>query len=320
MTSALHSPKVSIFIPAYNTERYIADTIGSIVNQTYQDWELIIVDDCSTDDTLSVCNSYAEKDTRIKLYANEKNLGMMENWIYGVSLCNGKYWGKLDSDDWWHPDMLKECVAILDNHEDVGLVVSRFIEIDENNNAIEDSEYFFPNEWKNKAISYVPFVLGDPFSMFQNPRQGIGLLRQKIFGELGNFTTHPAGDTEMWFRIGAHYKVYCLDKVFHKHRIWSNSFTRTEVLQQNKRDKNLYEVQVMIYRYYLDHNFLDKQEIKENLKLITWKYNFSLAGQLRLAEKFNKTFLLWLKNFMMYPKGTLMHFFHRSISKIFTRF
>ncbi len=257
--------KVSILIPAYNTGQFIARTIESVLNQSFRDFELIIVDDVSTDDTYAVCEQYARKDERIKLYKNEKNLGMMPNWVYGVGLCKGQYWGKLDCDDIWAPEMLAECVRILDNHEEVGLVATRYVNMDEHSNLLPGTEYFFPTAAREQAISFVPFVKSGISGMFKGhiAQQGIGLIRRKIFDELGNFTLLPAGDTEMWFRIGGHYKIYCLDALMHYHRVWADSFTRTHILKANKLEQNLYEVREVIFDHYYAHQLINKKEYSD---------------------------------------------------------
>src|SRR5690606_25904165 len=114
--------KVSLFIPVYNTELFIAQTIESVLAQTFTDYELIIVDDCSTDSSYEICKSYADRDPRIKLYRNEQNLGMMPNWNKGISLATGKYFMKLDADDLIHKEFVERSFRILEEKEHVGLV------------------------------------------------------------------------------------------------------------------------------------------------------------------------------------------------------
>ena len=96
--------KVSVIIAAYNVEKYIEESILSICNQTMQDIEIIVCDDCSTDNSLAVINSVAEKDSRIKVVANEKNLGTMLNRKAGIDAATGDYVMFLDGDDYYSPD------------------------------------------------------------------------------------------------------------------------------------------------------------------------------------------------------------------------
>ena len=93
-------PLVSVCIPAYNNAEYIKDTIDSILNQTYQNIELVIVDDNSKDNTYELIQEIG--DERIKLYHNDKNLGMSGNWNRCLSLCTGKYAKLVCADDIYH--------------------------------------------------------------------------------------------------------------------------------------------------------------------------------------------------------------------------
>ena len=83
-------PIVSVIMPAYNAENYIKETIDSVLNQTFQDFEIIIIDDCSSDETYSIIQEYCKKDSRIKGYQNEVNSGVSKTRNRGLELCNGK--------------------------------------------------------------------------------------------------------------------------------------------------------------------------------------------------------------------------------------
>lgn len=299
-----HGPKVSILIPVYNTEAYISESINSVLNQSYQDLELVIVDDCSTDDTYTICQQFAKMDQRIKLYRNEHNLGMMANWIHGIGFCKGLYWGKLDADDIWHPEILASNVKILDSDQQVGLVATNYICIDENGKTVPGSQYSFPDFARNRAVSFVPFVKEGIDKIFSHgiAQQGIGLLRRSIFDELGTFTLLPAGDTEMWFRIAGHYQVYCHNETMHFHRIWQDSFTKTEVLKENKFAQNLYDARMAIINYYSSANLIDKKCCQQLTQANEWEFNKTrivnhrakkewLKAAMVLANSFNIDFL-----------------------------
>lgn len=97
---------VSIIMAAYNAENTIEMAIDSVLAQTYFNWELIIVNDCSTDNTKSIVEAYSKKDERIKLYSNEENLGVSKTRLKAVQLSNGNWIAILDSDDAWMPEKL----------------------------------------------------------------------------------------------------------------------------------------------------------------------------------------------------------------------
>lgn len=102
---------VSIIMPSYNTAEYISDTIESVINQTYQNWELIIVDDCSTDNTDDVVSSF--KDSRIKYMKNEYNSGAAISRNRALGMANGRWIAFLDSDDLWEEEKLERQISFM---------------------------------------------------------------------------------------------------------------------------------------------------------------------------------------------------------------
>lgn len=112
----MKNPVVSIITPAYNCEKYIGATIESVLSQTFQDWEMIIVDDCSTDDTESVINSYGQKDSRIIYKKLEVNSGAAVARNTAMSIAKGQYIAFLDSDDLWLPDKLTIQLEFMRTH------------------------------------------------------------------------------------------------------------------------------------------------------------------------------------------------------------
>ena len=95
------APLVSVVMPAYNAARYINEAIESVISQSFGDWELIIVDDCSSDGTVPAARRYKERDGRISLYSNDTNLGVSMTRRKGVSISRGEWIAFLDADDVW---------------------------------------------------------------------------------------------------------------------------------------------------------------------------------------------------------------------------
>ena len=100
-------PLVSIIVPSYNSEKFIGNTITSIVNQSYKNWELLIIDDCSKDGTVNIVKSFASGDSRIKLHINEVNVGAGKTRNHGIEKSVGRFVAFLDSDDQWLPHKLE---------------------------------------------------------------------------------------------------------------------------------------------------------------------------------------------------------------------
>lgn len=104
---------VSIITPLYNGERYIKETIESVQKQTYTDWEMVIVDDGSTDDSQNIVRQMAACDPRIRVYINEKNMGAAATRNQGIQLAQGRYIAFLDSDDLWKSNKLEKQIAFM---------------------------------------------------------------------------------------------------------------------------------------------------------------------------------------------------------------
>lgn len=126
---------VSIITPCYNAERFISQTIESVLSQTYERWELIIVDDVSTDNSKILVKKYMSIDTRIKLIELEINNGPANARNKGIEEANGKYVAFLDSDDLWLPDKLKKQILFLTENS-LSMTYSSYYTIDEANNII----------------------------------------------------------------------------------------------------------------------------------------------------------------------------------------
>jgi glycosyltransferase involved in cell wall biosynthesis len=107
------NPVVSIITPMYNNEAVIEETINSVINQTYSNWELILVDDCSLDSTISKVETLAENDTRLKLLKHQENKGAAEARNLGTKMAKGSYIAFLDADDLWKKDKLELQVEVL---------------------------------------------------------------------------------------------------------------------------------------------------------------------------------------------------------------
>ena len=105
---------VSIIMPSYNTAEYIKNSVNSVLAQTYQNWELLIIEDCSTDNTMEVLSSFDDK--RIKVLKNERNSGAALSRNYGLREAKGRWIAFLDSDDIWHPQKLEKQIAFMEQN------------------------------------------------------------------------------------------------------------------------------------------------------------------------------------------------------------
>ncbi|MFB3764619.1 MAG: glycosyltransferase family 2 protein [Methanotrichaceae archaeon] len=141
---------VSIIMSVYNEENYLKETIDSILNQTFQNFEFIIVDDGSTDDTAKILNEYKEADRRIKIVTNQENIGIAGSTNRGIKCAIGKYVAIMDSGDLAHPKRLERQVNFLQSHDDVFILGTQGIWIAEDGRRI--GSYRMPLMVDSKAL------------------------------------------------------------------------------------------------------------------------------------------------------------------------
>jgi len=126
---------VSIITPTYNCGKFIAETMDSVINQSYKNWEMIIVDDCSTDNTKEVVEEYIKKDNRIKYHILEKNSGAAVSRTKAMELAKGKYIAFLDSDDLWTKDKLEKQIKFMEENN-YNFTCTDYEQIDEKGNSL----------------------------------------------------------------------------------------------------------------------------------------------------------------------------------------
>ena len=129
------TPLVSIITPCYNADKYIESTIKSVLSQTYKNWEMLIVEDASTDKSLEVISEYVQEDHRIKLIQNSSNIGAASSRNKAIEYANGKYIAFLDNDDIWFSDKLEKQIALMEN-ENILMSYSAYETIDKEGHTI----------------------------------------------------------------------------------------------------------------------------------------------------------------------------------------
>lgn len=134
------NPRASIGLPVYNGENYLEEAIESILAQTFEDFELIISDDASTDTTEEICRAYADQDERIRYVRNKENLGVAPNFNLVFELSSGEYFKWAAQDDVCHPDLLLRCIEVLDRDPSVVLCYPLTMVIDDEGRSIRMEE------------------------------------------------------------------------------------------------------------------------------------------------------------------------------------
>ncbi|CAH1597086.1 Putative N-acetylgalactosaminyl-diphosphoundecaprenol glucuronosyltransferase [Vibrio owensii] len=196
---------VSIVMPAHNSGKYIAESIQSVLAQTYENWELIIVDDRSVDDTWKIINNYADKHDNIRVYQNKENLGAGATRNYAIEKAKGRFIAFLDSDDLWAEDKLSEQIAfMLENDYPLTYTHYSRFNSDEELNVVTAPEYttykklMYSNVIGCLTAVYDTKVLGKRYMPLIRKRQDMGLWLEIL------------KDTP---------KAYCLPKTLAKYRM-----------------------------------------------------------------------------------------------------
>lgn len=143
-------PIVSVVMPAYNAARFIEEAINSVIAQTVSDWELIVIDDCSTDETFMLASKFSDMDSRIRVLQNDINLGVAKTRNLGIELARGQYVAFIDSDDAWRPEKLYKQLKIIQD-ENVGICYCSYAIVDVNGNKTK-SDYLVPKQVRYKDI------------------------------------------------------------------------------------------------------------------------------------------------------------------------
>lgn len=208
-------PLVSVVIPAYNAEKYLKDAVDSIQRQSYSAIELIIIEDCSTDNTLEVARNIEKMDRRVRVVENIHNMGVSANRRRGVELSRGEYICWQDADDISLPDRIAHQVNFLETHPEVGVVGGFITFFDETGERATRTYAENDSSLRETIFRYNP--VAQPASM----------MRRSSVEMVGNFSSkyRLAEDLEMLFRIGEKYKFGNVQEIVLKYRQSPQSLT-----------------------------------------------------------------------------------------------
>ncbi|ELT9379492.1 glycosyltransferase family 2 protein, partial [Campylobacter coli] len=134
-------PKISIILPTFNVEKYIAKALESCINQTFKNIEIIVVDDCGSDKSIDIAKEYAKKDDRIKIIHNEENLKLLRARYEGVKVANSPYIMFLDPDDYLELNACEECVRILNTEKESDFIYKRISGVINRGNFLQDQTF-----------------------------------------------------------------------------------------------------------------------------------------------------------------------------------
>ena len=261
----------SVLIPTYNGSRYLRECLDSVVLQTYRNFECIIVDDCSTDDTYTIVQQYAEQHAFFRIYKNEKNVGLVQNWQRCIALANGDWLKFLFQDDLLAPD----CLAVFDNHIPFGslfMVAQRNFIIE--SDAPPHIAHYFTHQVATlqsllpetmlispaqmAAFAYRHFLdnfIGEPTAV---------CLHKSIFDKIGTFNLFlkQIVDYEFWLRIGLNTSTLYIAAPLASFRVHSSATTARNNNNTALVNPAFFDSAILYHEYTF---FRNKQKTSSNM-------------------------------------------------------
>jgi glycosyltransferase involved in cell wall biosynthesis len=254
MDSSLNTtPRITVLLPVYNCELYVQTAVESILNQTFTDFELLIVDDASTDATVSILKKF--DDSRIQLIQKPVNSGYANSLNYGLQIAKGEYIARMDGDDISYPERFAKQIAYLDVHPEV-VACGTTYKIMGNNKRIMLPE-------NHEAIK-IGLLWGNCIS---HPSV---MIRKKVlddFSIIYDTSKEPAEDYDLWVRLLSIGKLYNLQEVLMEYRLYGNQVSRKRAEEQKKNDvlAKFKMLQYLAVEWDIhEHDFLERNFRKTN--------------------------------------------------------
>jgi glycosyltransferase involved in cell wall biosynthesis len=251
------TPILSVLMPVFNSELFVAEAIESILNQTFKDFEFLILDDTSTDKSSRIIKDFEQQDSRIKVYQNEKNLGVVESRNKLISLSKGKYIAWLDSDDIAFEKRLEKQINFLEAHPEIGMAGAFPIIIDENGNKIRKWQFETdPQKLKIELFFHSPFL-----------SSSVMIRKSRLPQDFYDSKFPVAEDFDLYSKISEYSEIANIAKFLVKYRINSKGLSKsnTEKMEQ-----------------------LSIQVIKEHAERLGIKLEENTIKDLRKAKKTSK--------------------------------
>lgn len=236
-------------MPVYNSEKFLREAIGSILQQTFTDFEFLIIDDGSTDASVAIVQSYT--DPRIRFYQNERNMGISPTLNKGIELAAAPYIARMDADDISYPDRLLQQYAYLQAHPDCAMVSSLVRVVSEDGQLIRqdvfESAYFYYN------LTFICWIY-HPTVMY----------RTAAVKEVGMYTEAYSEDFELFWQLSRRYKIHNLPKVLLDYRQTSQSLH--QVLKKEEYARAQHAQLLRNFRYYAGMHYTIPESYLECLQ------------------------------------------------------
>lgn len=241
----MKTPRISVLMPAYNSEQYVAEAIESILNQTFADFEFIIINDGSTDNTAKIIDEYAQRDKRIKFVNNKKNKGLIGVLNEGLDLATGEYIARMDSDDISLPMRFEKQIEYMDAHPECGVLGTWFQMFGNATSIVRHPKHIgLLNILSDEHVGH-PTVM----------------LRKSVIDKYG-FRYDPnykhAEDFELWSRMVMVTEIHNLPEILLNYR-WADA--NISVVHANEQQETAMRIKQNVLNKLTDNAVLQKQII-----------------------------------------------------------
>ena len=287
-------PLVSICIPTFNNANFISSTLDSIINQTYKNIEIIVVDNASTDNTKEIVESYSDK--RISYHRNLETIHCLSNWNLCIELAQSDFVAIYHSDDIYEPSIIEKELGVLKNKPEIGAVFCLDNIIDENGRYVRPGAKYPSYLSKINSIGFEElfplmlkefpsFLIAPTFMARRNIFENVGLFNTKQFGA----STGSAGDTDLWLRISQKHDIAIINERLIQRRVsihqGSNLYSISKVTRANHFSvlDNILETQFPVER--VVDNILRQYEFNKFIDDIIRSKNMIKQGDRQKARR-----------------------------------
>lgn len=310
----MNNPKVSIAMTTYNGQAFLEEQLNSLLTQSFYDFELIICDDGSKDNTLKILNEYSSKDKRIKIIENKENKGYAKNFLDAVSLCSGEFIFLADQDDIWEKNKIKKMLQCMQKYEEINLLVCNDIDFNDGEKLPK----------LRKQNDFHIYKISPKKSLLNCAYRGLNFCLRRSFVDnvISSYDIKKCFPAHDWlFQIFATEtkSIYKFNQILTFHRKHQNNTASINEDKTNRYTKRLSVLKNLIVHYDWAFDAVKNKKMRSELKRIKF-YNF-LRLRLSLSKAIRICFFYFFSVFLYaiifnLPKKRLCGDFVVTVSEI----